>query len=510
MWNCKLRSVKMNIVYRISNRKFYGMKPIERAFSCTAQNRKEKSVIPKRYLGQPTPFTHQHLLKKDEITPGISGAEYQGRRMNLMSAIGRSMYGSAKYHVAIILGANKKFMTDEIPYPFRQNTDFLYLCGFQEPDCALILESIPGKELPSHKATLLVQQRDSDRELWDGPRSGPEGAVQFIGVDEAYTIDSLPERLHKYLSRENMVVWYDVFRPVNESLHQEVFTNLIQPCRNRGHTVNILQQTIHAQRVIKSPGEINLMRASGSIISKAFIETMKYSRPGINEAQLYAKIDFEARTNGAEFLAYPPVVAGGNRANTLHYINNNQAIQDGDMVLMDAGCEYHGYASDVTRTWPINGKFTEAQAELYNAVLTVQKDCIEQCTAGSTLDQVYHFMLLGLGRSLQHLGILRSNLNEVDLHRVSKIFCPHHVGHYLGMDTHDTVRVSRSNQLQPGMVITIEPGVYIPATETSVPLKYRGIGIRIEDNVLITERGPEVLSRECPKEVDAIESIMAR
>lgn len=383
---------------------------------------KEKVLIPKRYLGQPTPFTHQHLLKMDEITPGISRGQYSARRRDLMAAIGRSIYGSAKNHVAIILGAGKKYMTDEIPYPYRQNTDFLYLCGFQEPDSALILESIPGRELPDHKATLFVPQRDSDRELWDGPRSGPEGAMQFIGVDEAFTTDCFPEKLHRYLARENTVVWYDVFRPVHDSLHQDVSTNLIQPSRSRGHTVNILQQTIHAQRVIKSPEEINLMRKSGSIISKAFKETMKFSKPGVNEAHLYAKIDFEARLGGAEFLAYPPVVAGGNRANTLHYISNNQAIDDGEMVLMDAGCEYHGYASDVTRTWPVNGKFSEAQAELYGAVLSVQKDCIEQCTAGSTLDQVYHFMLLGLGRSLQNLGILPSSLNDVDLNRVSFIY----------------------------------------------------------------------------------------
>ncbi|PIK48246.1 putative Xaa-Pro aminopeptidase 3 [Apostichopus japonicus] len=177
--------------------------PITRAFSVTAFMRKEKVLIPKRYLGQPTPFTHQHLLKMDEITPGISRGQYSARRRDLMAAIGRSIYGSAKNHVAIILGAGKKYMTDEIPYPYRQNTDFLYLCGFQEPDSALILESIPGRELPDHKATLFVPQRDSDRELWDGPRSGPEGAMQFIGVDEAFTTDCFPEKLHRYLAKEN-------------------------------------------------------------------------------------------------------------------------------------------------------------------------------------------------------------------------------------------------------------------------------------------------------------------
>lgn len=276
-----------------------------------------------------------------------------------MSGIKKSMYSDCPHHVAVILAADTKYMTDEIPYPFRQNTDFLYLCGFQEPSSALVLESIAGSPLPDHKATVFVPQRDADRELWDGPRAGIDGALSFIGVDEAHVISDLSEYLDQYASRDKLVVWYDVFRNVNSHLHKDVVSNLVTPCRNKGHAVNILQQLMHSIRVIKSPAEIQLMRESCSIASQAFVDVMRFTKPNINEANLYAKMDFEVRLNGAEFLAYPPVVAGGNRANTLHYVKNNQIVQGGDMVLMDAGCEYHGYASDITRTWPVSGRYSD-------------------------------------------------------------------------------------------------------------------------------------------------------
>ncbi|XP_071501276.1 xaa-Pro aminopeptidase 3-like [Diadema antillarum] len=476
---------------------------------CTALKSTSPGSIPQRYIGQPTPYTHQHLLRDGEITPGISTEEFKRRRRKLMSSISKSsMYGSCPHHVAVILAADTKYMTDEIPYPFRQNTDFLYLCGFQEPMSALVLESLPDRALPDHKATLFVPQRDPDRELWDGPRAGIDGALNFIGVDEAHVIGDLSEFLHQFPSREKQVVWYDVFRNVNDHLHKDVVNNLVMPCRNKGHTVNILQQILHSMRVIKSPAEMCLMRESCRVASEAFVEVMRFTKPGINEAHLYAKVDFEVRLKGAEFLAYPPVVAGGNRANTLHYVKNNQSVEDGDLILMDAGCEYHGYASDITRTWPVNGRFSESQASLYQAVLDVQKECLEMCEVGNTLDQMYRRMLEGLGQRLQHLGIVPKHLNDLDLLKVVKKYCPHHLGHYLGMDTHDTPRVSRSNQLQAGMVITVEPGLYLPASDKDVPPHFRGMGVRIEDDVLITDGPPDVLTAECPKEMVEIENIM--
>ena len=346
--------------------------------------------------------------------------------MQLMSAINRHpVYGrdsDSHHHVVIVPSTNTKFMADGITYPFRQNTDFLYLCGFQEPDSVLVLESIHGRDIPEHKSTLFVRKRDPDRELWDGPRAGVDGALYFIGMDEAYTMEYFNEALHKYSVGNDTVVWYDAIKAqtTHHALHQDLFSHLIKPCMNQGHLINNLEPTIHSLRVIKSPAECNLIQKSVSVASEAFAKVMSYSRPGINESVLYAKIDFECRIGGAEFLAYPPVVAGGDRANTLHYIINNQIIQDGEMVLMDAGCEYHGYGSDITRTWPVNGKYTSPQAELYEAVLEVQKECIDMCRVGTSLDQIYSFMLVGLGQRLQGLGIVSKTLSSTELYRVSR------------------------------------------------------------------------------------------
>ncbi|XP_072040288.1 xaa-Pro aminopeptidase 3-like [Amphiura filiformis] len=463
-----------------------------------------------RCLGQPSPYTHTHLLKPGEITPGISQDEYRDRRNQLMAAINRSVSGRSSNHVVVVLSSGTMYMADDVPYPLRQNSNFLYLCGFQEPDSVLVLENIHGRDLPEHKSTLFVRNRDPDRELWDGPRSGIDGALEYIGVDEAYPVGALSEALHKYSLRDNLVVWYDFFRTtgVHDAFHQDVLSHLIIPCRSKGSMINIIEKTMHSIRVMKSAAECRLMRKSVSIASQAFAEVMKFSRPGINESTLYAKMDFECRIRDAEFLAYPPVVAGGDRANTLHYIANNQLIHDGEMVLMDAGCEYHGYASDITRTWPVNGKFSDAQAELYGAVLDVQEACIDRCNIGVTLDQIYSFMLTELGKRLQHLGIVSPKLSNIELYKAATRYCPHHIGHYLGMDVHDTPRVSRSDQLQPGMIVTIEPGLYIPVTDLSAPAKYRGIGIRIEDNILITDEEPQNLSQECPKKMGEIEAIM--
>ncbi|KAL5012065.1 hypothetical protein ScPMuIL_010616 [Solemya velum] len=206
-------------------------------------------------------------------------------------------------------------------------------------------------------------------------------------------------------------------------------------------------------------------------------------------------------------LAYPPVIAGGNRANTIHYINNNQIVADGELVLMDAGCEFHGYASDITRTWPVSGKFTSSQRVLYDVVLAVQEKCIGMCKVGFTLDEIYIEMLRTLGHQLQNLGLIERNVKPTELLALVQTFCPHHVGHYLGMDVHDTSSISRSQKLSPGMIVTIEPGIYIPYSNKVVG-EFRGIGIRIEDNILITSGEPENLTHMCPKCPDEIESIM--
>ncbi|XP_018594029.1 xaa-Pro aminopeptidase 3 isoform X2 [Scleropages formosus] len=416
-----------------------------------------KTKVPPRYLGQPSPFTHPHLLKHGEVTPGLTQTEFELRRQRLAALIAtnaeRLGATNSGCPVAIVLSHPIRYMTNDIPYPFHQNQEFLYLTGILEPDSALVLCCGSHED----QAILFVPRRDPARELWDGPRSGKEGAAALTGIERVHNTEELGLVLK---SLKGTTVWYDGSQPCHPQLHQ----TYIQPLLEGGLMGRPLRRLIHSLRVIKSPAELALMKEAGSITAQAFKKTMSMSQGDIDEALLYAKFDFECRAQGANFLAYPPVVAGGNRANTLHYINNNQIIKDGELVLLDGGCEYFGYVSDITRTWPVNGKFSPAQAELYEAVL-----------------------------------------------EAARRYCPHHVGHYLGMDVHDTSELSRSLPLQPGMVITIEPGLYISENDKGCPERFRGLGIRIEDDVVIQkEGGPLILSADTPKTIPEIERVCAQ
>ncbi|KAM4650924.1 xaa-Pro aminopeptidase 3 [Discoglossus pictus] len=467
-----------------------------------------KLGLPTRYLGQPSPATHPHLLKPGEVTPGLTQTEYALRRHKLMSLIQKESQalGQRTDHVAIFLSNPTLYMTSDIPFPFHQNNDFLYLCGFLEPDSILVLRSRAGHTLSSHTATLYVPRRDAGRELWDGPRSGADGAVALTGVDEAFMTEDFKHLLSK-LHDDGVTLWYDGSRPAHPTLH----TSYLQPLmESRGQSKNRIRparQLVQQLRLVKSKAEVELMKEAGRISSQAFIQTMRSSKAPVDEAFIYAKFDFECRARGADILAYPPVVAGGNRSNTLHYVKNNQKIQSGELVLLDGGCEASCYVSDITRTWPVNGKFSAPQEELYRAVLEVQKSCLSLCFPGTSLENVYSHMLSVIARKLQELGIVAKGSSDSQLFKAARRYCPHHVGHYLGMDVHDTPDVSRSLPLQPGMVITVEPGIYIPESDIEAPEKYRGLGIRIEDDVVITEQAPMILSADCPKEVYDLQQI---
>ncbi|ELT89493.1 hypothetical protein CAPTEDRAFT_172665 [Capitella teleta] len=427
-----------------------------------------------------------------------------------MQSVERSLHQNQQSdHIIIIPSASKSYMTHDIPFPFRQNTDFLYLSGFLEPNSVLVLEAKSGK-LPDHTATLFVPRKDPHRELWDGPRSGKEGTLSLTGVDSAENIDDLELFLQLYANEnKGFVLWYNYSKPVHSEFHKKYFADFIK--NNRHGVIENPRSLVQSLRLYKSAAEMQLMQKTCDIASAAFVETMKFSRPGVNEAHLYAKMDYECRVNGADILAYPPVVAGGNRANTIHYINNNQIVDDGTMVLMDAGCECHGYTSDITRTWPVSGCFTKEQRALYEAVLDVQKHCLKVCERpGVTLDFIFLEMLRVIAQHLQELNLIPKDLTSHQAQTLARQFCPHHVGHYLGMDVHDTDEISRNIKLQPGMVVTIEPGIYIPLNSRHhVPAGFRGQGIRIEDDVLITSGEPHVLTSACPKNPDHIEKILS-
>ncbi|KAI9233266.1 MAG: peptidase M24, structural domain-containing protein [Podila humilis] len=453
--------------------------------------------------GQPTWMTHPHLMKQGEITPGISSAEYEVRRTLLMECL-------PKNSIVISTSHRTRFMTNNIFYPFHQHTDFSYLCGFNEPDSALVLEKDDSPR--GYKMTMFVAPKNANVEMWEGARTGLDAAKEVFGADEAVDANLFRYRIVDMTSRyENVYFDYPTPSDNNSNLnHRNAKTSSFSftgsstftssPGSDAMNAPKGLSPLIQEQRVIKSEAEIKLMRQAGEISGKAFIETMKFTDPARLEHQVYAKFDFECRMRGSQMMAYVPVVAGGSNALTMHYVNNDQPLKDGDLLLMDAGGEYNGYASDITRTWPVNGKFTQAQKDLYEVVLNANKECIKLCTEehGLSLNQIHDVSMRLTKEGLAKLGI-KPLANDVD-----RRLYPHHVGHYLGMDVHDTGDISRSRVLKEGMVITIEPGLYIPR-DSAYPEKYQGIGIRIEDNVVIGKTVPHVLSVTAPKEVVDIE-----
>ncbi|XP_076060931.1 xaa-Pro aminopeptidase 3-like isoform X2 [Oratosquilla oratoria] len=456
-------------------------------------------------VGQPTSHTHPHLVGRGEITYGITREEYALRRLRLIEAISKVPHHNDEHHVIILAGVPRRYMIDKIPYLFRQDTDMLYLSGCQETDCVLVMHTLPGKQRPTHKSIMFTPTFDPGQEMWDGPRTGPCGAVDVWGVDEGLPITDL----YRYLTALDSdllspKLWYHFQAPTHPEVHKRLHNWL----QERQGSVESPKGFIHALRVIKSEAEVELMRRTCRISGESIAATMKATRAPISEHELFAKVDFECRTRGAEHLAYPPVVAGGTRANIIHYINNNQIVEPGELVLMDAGSECGGYSGDVTRTWPVSGSFKAAQRDVYEAVLDVQQHIINALNDRPTLDQLFAIMCEQLGKNLQELCILPSSFSDSQLSRAAYGFCPHHVSHYLGMDVHDTPLLPRKGSIPAHAVVTVEPGIYISQTHTGVPSRYLGVGVRLEDDVLITDSGVEVLSSSCPSHPDDVEEIV--
>ncbi|XP_058063662.1 xaa-Pro aminopeptidase 3-like isoform X1 [Anopheles bellator] len=457
--------------------------------------------------GQPVALTHPHIIKAGEVLPGIQLEEVKLRRHALIQAIRAycavNIDKNIKNHIIIIPAANKKYMSDKIPYVFRQNSDFLYLSGCQEPESVLVMEIDSSTK---HKTTIFLRPKDKHAEMWDGSRTGVELAPDVFGVEQAMDIGELMDYLCRYsFAYPNALVWYGK-NCSNLSNVSHVIKDMFN-CEPRSPT-----ELIHQLRVIKSASEINLMRKSCEIASQAINRTMKQSFPGINEHHIFASVDYYARLGGANFLAYPPVVAGGTNATTIHYINNNQIIENGELVLLDAGCEYHGYTSDITRTWPVNGTFSEPQRVLYEVLQLVQSELLSclLSTEGETLDRLFDTMCTKIGKYLQEIKLIPGSLSGVELSRAAYKFCPHHASHYLGMDVHDTPLISRNIQLKPGMVCTVEPGIYIAKDRTDVPAEFKGLGLRIEDDVLIKSCNEiEVLTAQCVKDRILLENILS-
>lgn len=415
--------------------------------------------------------------------------------------------------IAIIPSARETTRSNDSHFRFRQDSDFFYLTGFDEPEAVAVIKPA-DKE---HPYTLFVRPRDPEKEVWDGRRAGVEGAVGEYGADAAFPIAEFEEKLADIINGVPNL-YYRIGNGHAEI--DELLVSRIRRMRALGRKGMSAPQSIidtgavlHEMRLIKSAEEIELMQRAADIAAEAHVEAMKTARPGMKEYEIEALIEYHFRKSGAAAPAYTSIVGSGANATVLHYVSNDATLADGDLLLIDAGAEYRGYASDITRTFPINGRFTEAQREIYELVLEAQMACVEMVRKGVTNDEIKKRSIEIQTEGMVRLGILQGDPEKLIEEEKYKQFYMHGLGHYLGMDVHDVGRYyvkEEPRKLEPGMVMTVEPGIYIAADAKDVPEKYLGIGVRIEDDVLVTDDAPRVLSSKAPKQVEEIEQLMAR
>lgn len=446
--------------------------------------------------------THPAADPVAATAPGIEPAEFKHRRARLMAAL-------TDTDVAIVPGASIRYRNRDTEYPFRQDSDFYYLTGFEEPDSVVVLA--PGAE---QAAVLFCPARDPAREQWTGERLGPERAPQTLGFDAAFPNSELDEVLPRLLDGR-----WRVYTALGEN--PEFDQRLIacaSTARARGAATGAcefqpLQRLLHEQRLIKSPAEQRLMAAAGAITARAHMDAMQRCRPGWSETQLEAVLVHAFMQAGARAPAYPSIVAGGRNACVMHYVRNDSVLRDGDMVLIDAGCELQHYASDVTRTFPVNGTYTPRQRELYDLVLASQAAALEAAVPGAPCTAPQDASTRVLAQGLIDLGLLEGGIDETLETETYQRFTVHRCSHWLGIDVHDVGEYRRDGEwrdLQPGMVLTIEPGLYIPDGPEfdDIDEAWRGMGVRIEDDVLIEESGNRVLTDAVPKAAQDIEALM--
>jgi Xaa-Pro aminopeptidase len=429
---------------------------------------------------------------------------FQARREKFMQAIGSA--------VAIIPSAPVRNRTHDLDFEYRQDSDFYYLMGFKEPEAVLLL----APDHPEHQVVLFVRPRDPERETWDGRRAGTEGAVRDHGADAAYPIDQIDQILPHYLSNQSSLY----YRFGKDAAFDERVMGWLGSVRAKTRqgvsapsTMVDPSDLLHESRLIKEPAEIDLMRKSASIAAEAHTRAMQTARPGMLEYELQAELEYVFRKRGAMGPAYGTIVGGGNNGCILHYVENDAPLKDGDLVLIDAGAELDFYASDITRTFPVNGRFTPAQRAVYEVVLKAELEAIAQVQPGRSYQGVHETAVRVLTEGLVQLGILQGEVDDLIASEAYRRFYMHKTSHWLGIDVHDVGRYKIDGEwrmLEPGMVLTVEPGLYIADGSEGVDPQYWGIGIRIEDDVLVTATGPEVLTHEVPKAIDAIERLMAQ
>ena len=411
--------------------------------------------------------------------------------------------------IAVLPAAPERVRSRDTHFPFRQDSDFYYLTGFLEPDAVAVL--VPGR--PQGEFVLFCRERDPSRELWDGPRAGPDGAVARYGADDAFPVADVDEILPGLLERSERV-YYSIGTAPEFDQRLLSWLHALNARRQSGHApseIVALDHLLHEMRLFKSRAEAGVMRHAAKIAVAAHARAMRVCRPGMMEYELEAEYLHEFRRHGAE-CSYPPIVAAGANACVLHYRANDAKLADGDLVLVDAGCEYEMYASDVTRTFPANGRFSDAQRELYDVVLEANNAATAAAQPGNHWSDPHTAAVAVITRGLRSLGILEGRLATLLKAHAYRPYFMHKTGHWLGIDVHDVGDYKIGEHwrlLEPGMVLTIEPGIYIGPGARKVAKRWRGIGIRIEDDVLIGRGGPEVLTAELPKGAEEIERLMA-
>lgn len=433
----------------------------------------------------------------------IKQKEYAKRRNLLMEIAGQDA-------VIIVRSAAAKIRNNDVYYPYRQDSDFLYLSGFSEPDAMIVL--LPGDERGA--SILFCRERDQHREMWDGTMTGLEGAVEQYGFDEAYSVDEIKQRLPRLL-RGRERIFHDLGK---DPEFDQSLIGWMNDFRAKKHgkfqspdEIIALDHSLHEMRLFKSRTEITAMRKSARIAARAHRRAMQVCQPGMNEADIHAELLYTFTQNQCE-ASYIPIVGGGANACVLHYISNRDTLNDGDLLLIDAGCEYDGYASDITRTFPVNGKFSGPQRDLYGLVLAAQEEAINTVREGNPWEQVHEAAVRVATQGMIDLGIVKGSLDEALEEEYFRDFYIHNTGHWLGLDVHDVGEYDidgHSRVLEAGMVMTVEPGIYIPVKAKSVDKTWRGMGIRIEDNVVVTKNGADVLTTDICKSIDEIEDLMA-
>lgn len=434
----------------------------------------------------------------------MNQSEFKKRRKQLMQRVGKG-------NIALISSAGVRVRNRDVDYPFRQDSDFYYLTGFNEPDALAVF--IPGRSQGEY--ILFCREFDEKKALWEGAHAGLEGAIKHFGADDSFPIDDIDDIVSGMLENKTKV-FYPMGRDTDLDHSLQEWIRHIRSQSRSGVVAPAelasIEPIVHEMRLFKSAAELKLMRYAAQVSAQAHVKAMQLCFAGKYEYQVEADIVHHFMQSGLRNVAYPSIVAGGKNACTLHYTENSDKLKNGDLLLIDAGAECDHYAADITRTFPVSGTFSEPQALLYQLVLDAQFAAIEQIRPNVPWNAAHDASVEVLTKGLVKLGLLKGSVSKLIKNEKYKQFYMHRIGHWLGMDVHD-VGDYKVNQewrlLQAGMVLTVEPGLYIPENCKSVDKKWRGIGIRIEDDVLVTKNGYEILTHEVPKTITEIETLMA-